>query len=109
MLRGGGPGAVQRWWSVGAEVRSGLCVWMLVWVSMGTTGSPQIAEPVQFAEYVCVCVCCNCRPGLHATFFVNRPTFFFEPPPPPANPCVLGLGVGVMGNAGQCSRSAHGL
>ena len=36
--------------------------------------------------------------------------FFFEPPPPPtANPCVLGLGVGVMGNAGLCSRSAHGL
>ena len=37
-------------------------------------------------------------------------SFFFEPPPPPlANPCVLGLGVGVMGNAGLCSRSAHGL
>ena len=35
--------------------------------------------------------------------------FFFEPPPPTANPCVLGLGVGVMGNAGLCSRSAHGL
>ena len=36
--------------------------------------------------------------------------FFFElPPPPAANPCVLGLGVGVMGNAGLCSRSAHGL
>ena len=37
--------------------------------------------------------------------------FFFEPPPPPAaaNPCVLGLGVGVMGNAGLCSCSAHGL
>ena len=34
---------------------------------------------------------------------------FFEPPPPLANPCVLGLGVGVMGNAGLCSRSAHDL
>ena len=28
--------------------------------------------------------------------------------PPPADPCVLGLGVGVMGNVGLCSHSAHG-
>ena len=36
--------------------------------------------------------------------------FLFEPPPTaPIDPCVLGLGVGVMGNAGLCSRSAHGL
>ena len=34
--------------------------------------------------------------------------FFLSPPPPPANPWVLGLGVGVMGNAGLLSRSAHG-
>ena len=33
--------------------------------------------------------------------------FLFSAPPPPAYPCVLGLGVGVMGNAGLCSHSAH--
>ena len=32
--------------------------------------------------------------------------FFFEPPPPPP---AARLGVGVMWNAGLCSRSAHGL
>ena len=34
---------------------------------------------------------------------------FFDTPPPPADPRVLGLGVGVMENAGLCSRSTHGL
>ena len=34
--------------------------------------------------------------------------FFFEPPPSLVYPCVLGLGLGVMGNAGLCSHSAHG-
>ena len=46
-----------------------------------------------------------CNTSLGDSFFF----FFLSPPPPPANPCVLGLGVGVMGNAALCSRSAHGL
>ena len=53
-------------------------------------------------------------PSLCTVQHVIGDSFFFLscPPPPPAaaaNPCVLGLGVGVMGNAGLCSRSAHGL
>ena len=44
------------------------------------------------------------------TSLVTLFSFFELPPhPPAAKPCVLGLGVGVMGNAGLCSRSAHGL
>ena len=44
------------------------------------------------------------------TSLVTLFSFLSSPPPPPAaNPCVLGLGVGVMGNAGLCSCSAHGL
>ena len=36
-------------------------------------------------------------------------SFLSPPPPPPADPCVLGLGVGVMGNAGLCCLSTHDL
>ena len=46
---------------------------------------------------------------LHSAIHPSGTLFSLSPPPPLANPYVLDLGVGVMGNAGLCSRSTHGL